>query len=76
MQVILMNKNKEVLMAELNDNTFTEIIKIYDINYAPLKVKNNKDILKSFNECFKERDIPLWRKNLEKLLNNLKVNYE
>ena len=76
MHVILMNKNKEVLMAELNDNTFTEIIIIYNINYALLKVKNNKDTLKSLNEWFKGRGIPSRRKDLEKLLNNLKVNYK
>ena len=46
MQVILIHKTKDVLMGELNENTFTKITIIYDINYASPKVKNNKDILK------------------------------
>ena len=41
MKVILMNQNKKVLLAEMDEsNTFQEIYEYYDINYAPLHLYN------------------------------------
>lgn len=40
MNIILMNKNTEVLKAEMDDNTFKDIIEIYNIEYAPMQVYN------------------------------------
>ena len=78
MKVMLMNKNKIILKAEMVESTFIKIIEVVNINYAPLSIYNgyyNKTIsfVKSVNDWFKGRSIPSWRKDLEKLLNNLKV---
>ena len=45
MNVILMNKNTEVLKAEMDDNTFKDIIEIYNIEYAHIMI-NLKMFLK------------------------------
>ena len=81
MQVSLMNRNKVVLEAEIIDNTFTKIINIKNISYAPLAVYNayydkSKSVVKELNEWFKGRGITSWRKYLEKLLNNLNIKYK
>lgn len=78
MKVILMNQNKKVLLAEMDEsNTFQEIYEYYDINYAPLHLYNaynqNKDVLIALNTWFKGRGIPAWRQNIEKLLEKLNV---
>ena len=78
MKVILMNQNKKVLLAEMDEsNTFQEIYKYYDISYAPLSLYNaynhNEDALVSLNSWFKGRGIPAWRQNIEKLLEKLNV---
>ena len=78
MKVILMNQNKKVLLAEMDEsNTFQEIYEYYDINYAPLHLYNaynqNKDVLIALNSWFKGRGIPAWRQNIEKLLEKLNV---
>ena len=78
MKVILMNQNKKVLLAEMDEsNTFQEIYEYYDINYAPLHLYNaynhNEDVLIALNTWFKGRGIPAWRQNIEKLLEKLNV---
>ena len=78
MKVILMNQNKKVLLAEMDEsNTFQEIYEYYDINYAPLHLYNaynhNEDVLVALNTWFKGRGIPAWRQNIEKLLEKLNV---
>ena len=79
MKVILMNKNVKVLSGEIDsNNNFTKIIEIYNIDYAPLSVYNanfdkSSSVLKSLQNWFRDRGIPSWRKDLEKLLNKLGV---
>ena len=78
MKCILMNKNTPILLLEYNTkyNTIEKIYDIYNIEYAPLSVYNaNKNISKNLvaevNKWFRNRGIPSWRKNIEKLLENL-----
>ena len=78
MKVVLMNQNKKVLLAEMDENnTFQKIYEIYDINYTPLSLYNaynhNEDVLVALNSWFKGRGIPAWRQNIEKLLEKLNV---
>lgn len=79
MKVVLMNKNTEVLLAELNkSNNFEQIYEYFNKEYSPLTIYNSfndksKSTLKALNEWYKGRGIPAWRKNLEKLLLQLNV---
>ena len=81
MEHTLMNKNKEIALIELDNNTnlIDKIYDIYNIDYAPLSFKvatQNKSInnVKALNNWYRGRGIPDWRKDLENLLNNLKIN--
>ena len=81
MKCILMNKNTPILLLEYNTkyNTIEKIYDIYNIEYAPLSVYNaNKNISKNLvaevNKWCRNRGIPSWRKNIEKLLENLNVS--
>ena len=78
MQVYLINKDNIVLKAEINNQNFDKVIEVYDINYAPLQLFNayydkSKSLAVVLNKWFKGRRIPSWRKDLERLLNNLGV---
>ena len=78
MQKYLMNKDNIVLKAEINNQNFDKVIEVYDINYAPLQLFNayydkSKSLAVVLNKWFKGRRIPSWRKDLERLLNNLGV---
>lgn len=78
MQVYLMNKDNIVLKAEINNQNFDKVIEVYGINYAPLQLYNanfdkSKSLVDTLNKWFKGRGIPSWRKDLERLLNNLGV---
>ncbi len=82
MKCVLMNKNKEVLIAEYNTNfnIFDKMYDIVDINYAPLILKQyydeDKDELSFLNrltEWFKGRGIPSWRDKLDLLLHRLGI---
>ena len=80
MKCCLMNKNTQVLALEYNEeiDTFTNILEIYSIEYAPLPLfnaHNNKSlsVLRETNDWFKGRGIPSWRKDLSDLLENLGV---
>lgn len=81
MKYILMNKNASIMLIEYNTtfNGIENIYDIYNIEYAPLSISNaNKtleaNLLKQINDWFKERGIPSWRKDLEKLLEKLNVS--
>ncbi len=83
MKCILMNKNKEVLVAEYDPATsvFTKIYEIQDINYAPYILKsfyieddiNDTPFRTNLSEWFKGRSIPLWRDKLDLLLHRLNI---
>ncbi len=84
MKCILMNKNTPVLLAYYDEATsgFTNIIEIYNIDYAPYILKNiyvNKDndleIFRAYlSNWFKGRGIPSWRDKLDLLLHRLNIN--
>ena len=80
MKCILMNKNIAVALIEYNTdyNLIEKVYEIYDINYAPLSVFNaskdkSKNLAKEINNWFRNRGIPSWRKDLERLLQRLDV---
>ena len=82
MKCILMNKHKEVLVAEYDTATsvFTKIYEVKDINYAPYILKSSytkNDLNDSFranlSEWFKGRGIPSWRDKLDLLLHRLNI---
>lgn len=81
MRCFFMNKNTKVALIEYNINidAITDIYEIYNLDYAPLALKNasndkSKNIIKELNTWFKNRGIPSWRKDLENLLNKLNVS--
>ena len=81
MKCYLMNKNKKVALIEYNTiaDAIDNIYEIYDIDYAPLSLKNaskdkSKNIVKELNNWFKGRGIPSWRKDIETLLEKLNVS--
>ena len=81
MKCILMNKNTKVALIELdnNYNIINQIYEIYNLEYAPLAFVNatrdkSKNETKALNEWYKGRGIPSWRKDIERLLEKLKVN--
>lgn len=84
MKCILMNKNTQVLLAYYDEATsgFTNIIEIYNIDYAPYILKNiyvNKDndleVFRAYlSNWFKGRGIPSWRDKLDLLLHRLNIN--
>ena len=84
MKCILMNKNKEILLAEYDSATgaFTQIVDVYDINYAPYILKsfydkddtNNNLFRTNLSNWFKGRGIPSWRDKLDLLLHRLNIS--
>ncbi len=83
MKRILMNKNKEVLVAEYNEISkfFDYIYEVNDINYAPYILKsfyiendiNDTPFRTNLSEWFKGRGIPSWRDKLDLLLHRLNI---
>ncbi len=83
MKCILMNKNKEVLVAEYDAATsvFTRIYEVNDISYAPYILKsfyieddiNDTPFRTNLSEWFKGRGIPSWRDKLDLLLHRLNI---
>lgn len=80
MKCILMNKNKEVALIELNYefNIIQKIYEIYNIDYAPYSLKNayNNKVAnneRALNEWYRGRGIPDWRKDIKNLLENLNI---
>lgn len=84
MKKILMNKKKEVLLAEYNEESkfFDKIYEVYDINYAPYILKsfykedeiNDTSFRTNLSEWFRGRGIPSWRDRLDLLLHRLNIN--
>ena len=80
MKCVLMNKNKEIALIELNSqfNIIEKIYQIFNIDYAPLSLKNaiNNKVInneKALNEWYRGRGIPDWRKDIKNLLEKLKI---
>ncbi len=83
MKCILMNKNKEVLVAEYNETSkfFDYIYEVEDINYAPYILNsfyieddiNDTPFRTNLSEWFKGRGIPTWRDKLDLLLHRLNI---
>lgn len=80
MQVILMNKDTQVMKLEFleDKNLFSNVIQIKNIKYAPLSIykayQDNKNVLTEVNKWFKRRNIPIWRDDLFYLLKRLDVH--
>lgn len=84
MKCILMNKNAEILLADYDDaiKSFTRIIEVYNIKYAPYILKsfyqeddfNNNSFRTNLSEWFKGRGIPSWRDKLDLLLHRLNIS--
>ena len=76
MKYILMNKNTKSLISELSAfaRVFTDIYDIYNIDFAPVILKNvynkEKDLKVILSNWFKCRGVPLWRDDLALLLAN------
>lgn len=80
MKCVLMNKNKEIAVLELNTefNIIEKIYEVYNIEYAPLSFKNafyskTTNNEKALNQWYRGRGIPDWRKDLKSLLENLNI---
>lgn len=80
MKCVLMNKDKEVLVAEYNEvlKVFIDVYEIKNIEYAPLIIFNSfnidDDLTPVLTEWFKGRGIPAWRDDLDLLLAKLNVS--
>lgn len=80
MKCILMNKNKEVLIAEyqLSLGVFTDVYNVIDMAFAPIILNNayqsNEDLKVALSEWFKGRGIPSWRDDLDLLLAKLNIS--
>lgn len=84
MKCVLMNKKKEVLLAEYDTATsvFSKIYEVYDINYAPYILKsfykedeiNDTPFRTNLSEWFRGRGIPAWRDKLDLLLHRLNIS--
>ena len=80
MKCILMNKNTKVLSAEYHSSlgVFTDIYDIYDIDFAPVILKNvynkQENLKVILSNWFKGRGIPLWRDDLDLLLAKLNIS--
>lgn len=75
-QYTLMNQETEVLKFEFDEelNVITEIKEIYNINYAPLEIKNTANILLEINNWFNNRAIPLYRDNAKEILEIFRID--
>lgn len=80
MKCLLMNKNRPIVLIEYNTkyNSIEKVYEIYDIKYAPLSIYNaytNKaqNLTEAINKWFRNRGIPAWRKDVERLLERLNV---
>lgn len=83
MKCILMNKTKEVLAADYDSatGTFTQILDVYAIVYAPYILKgfckeediNAASFRSNLSLWFRGRGIPSWRDKLDLLLHRLNI---
>ncbi len=81
MDYILMNKNTKVMEVskDINDIVFQDIGEIYNIEYAPLVIFNNKDkekgdMLDILTSWYDGRAIPNNRDNKNSILEHFKIN--
>ena len=72
MKCVLMNKNKEIALININPelNTIDKIFDIYNIDFAPLSFKNavnfkNSSPVSALNNWYRNRGIPSWRKDIK-----------
>lgn len=75
---ILMNQNTKVLSFEFDKdlNVITKINEIYNLNYAPLNIKNileDKRLIE-LNNWFIDRGIPVYRDNVKEILELFCIN--
>lgn len=75
---ILMNQNTEVLKFEFDKdlNVITKIHKIYNLEYAPLNIKNISEEKRTIeiNNWFNDRGIPTYRDNVKEILEAFRIN--
>lgn len=75
---ILMNQNKEVLKFKFDEdlNVVTDIEKIYNLEYAPINIKNinEEKITIELNNWFIERGIPIYRDDVKEILEIFNLN--
>ena len=75
---ILMNQNTNVLKFEFDSelNVITKIDKIYDLDYAPLNIKNILEEKRTIelNNWFNDRGIPVYRDNAKEILDMFNIN--
>ncbi len=75
---IFMNQNTKILDFEFDNdlNIITKIYEIYNLNYAPLNIKNieKSKLLIEFNNWFNERGIPVYRDNAKEITEAFEIN--
>lgn len=77
---ILMNQNIKVLEFNFDEelNVITEILNIYNIDYAPYKLKcdyeSNGKLEKSINNWYSDRGIPVYRDNLKEIMEQFNID--
>ena len=77
---ILMNQNIKVLEFNFDEelNIITEILNIYNIDYAPYKLKcdyeSNGKLEKSINNWYSGRGIPVYRDNLKEIMEQFNID--
>jgi len=75
---ILMNQNTKVLKFEFDSelNVITKIDNIYDLDYAPLNIKNILEEKRTIelNNWFNDRGIPVYRDNAKEILEMFDIN--
>ncbi len=73
-----MNQNTKILEFEFDNdlNIITKIYEIYNLNYAPLNIKNIEKgkLLLEFNNWFNERGIPIYRDNVKEIKEEFRIN--
>lgn len=75
---IFMNQDKEVLKFEFDKdlNVITKIDEIYNLDYAPLNIKNisRQKVLIELNNWFNDRGLPVYRDNAKEILEIFSIN--
>lgn len=75
-EYVLMNKNTKVAKIEFDNEKqrVVNIIKIYNLEYAPLECFENGNITPiTLTEWFRGRGIPSWRDGLDDFLDNIGI---
>ncbi|MEG1142933.1 MAG: hypothetical protein RSE41_10930 [Clostridia bacterium] len=80
MKVVLMNKNREVLVAEYMENLagFSEVYQVINIEFAPIilykEYMSDGNLSKTLTDWFRGRGIPVGRDKLDMLLDRLNIS--